>query len=82
MSLITPSVLYLSLEVLHYQQITEAAISEDASLLGVQKEREGQQVCALAMGADRDAKSWVAIKVQKAERHIAKPMEEGKGVSN
>lgn len=59
----------------------EAVIRKNASLADVQKVHEEQQACALAMGADRDARSLDAIKVQRAERPTAKPMVEGEGVS-
>lgn len=72
---------YLSLEVHRYHLVTEAQTQEDASLMGVKKEHVGQQVCALGMEADKDAKSLDATKVQKAEQRTAKHTEVGNGVS-
>lgn len=66
---------------LQYLQITKAVTQRNASLLDVQKEHEGQRVCASAMAVGKDARNRDATKVQRVERHSAKPTEEGDGVS-
>ena len=56
-------------------------MQKDVVLWDAPKELEEHQVCALVMVVDRDARNQVATRALKAVLLIARPMEEGGGVT-